>query len=319
MPSPESTVVLRCAFCGAEIADLRAERCASCTRPICATLKRLGVDFDSLAVYTDLACTHCDYNLRTMHIESKCPECGTPIANSLTYNDLAYADQEWLRRVRLGIRCILYSLFVIGPAIVILPTLGPVRGGYSNRTSDWTRFIEQFVQSLFAMLPLLLGIGFPLVTSVEPNSNPKFLARLCRTVGVITCVLTIHIVFWLMPSGTPLATSIADGVLTAYFLAVPVGLIASLLSLHAIAIRVQRPDFQHFMTATIVSILLFLTFVVIEMMTWSSGVVPPFIIITGIICYFLILIAFGSWMNVIRPRKFISSTLRHRHRRDDGE
>ncbi len=33
----------------------------------------------------DLHCTNCEYNLRTLHFDSRCPECGTPVSTTLNY------------------------------------------------------------------------------------------------------------------------------------------------------------------------------------------------------------------------------------------
>ena len=35
-------------------------------------------------ISTDVSCINCDYNLRTLRGDGRCPECGTPVAKSLT-------------------------------------------------------------------------------------------------------------------------------------------------------------------------------------------------------------------------------------------
>lgn len=58
-------------------------------------------------IATDLPCIHCAYNLRTVDLDSPCPECGRPARESL--DGLSLADTDDLARVALGIRLMLLS------------------------------------------------------------------------------------------------------------------------------------------------------------------------------------------------------------------
>lgn len=78
----------------------------------------------------DLACVGCGYNLRMLSIDGNCPECFTPIGNTLRGNLLKFSDPGWLDRIRLGMVVKLWNLlagflmgFAIAIAVVFLPSV----------------------------------------------------------------------------------------------------------------------------------------------------------------------------------------------------
>lgn len=51
----------------------------------------------------DLPCIHCGYNLRTLHSTAVCPECGSPVTDTLIPStELAKSRPAWLRRLTAG-------------------------------------------------------------------------------------------------------------------------------------------------------------------------------------------------------------------------
>jgi hypothetical protein len=52
----------------------------------------------------DFPCHHCGYDLRTLGVNDKCPECGTVVRASVRGNLLKFSDPAWLRRVATGVR-----------------------------------------------------------------------------------------------------------------------------------------------------------------------------------------------------------------------
>ena len=68
----------------------------------------------SPVVLADLPCRKCSYNLRTLSIESRCPECGTPVSDSLHSDRLRDGDPRWLKTIRDGVFClwITYLLYL---------------------------------------------------------------------------------------------------------------------------------------------------------------------------------------------------------------
>jgi len=285
MPSAENPVdsdphvhlVLRCAFCGEELADLRAECCTTCSRPVRATLKRLGVDADLLAINTDLPCTHCEYNLRTMHIESKCPECGTSVLRSLICNDPRYANRKWLQRVRLGSWSITIGLGLVVIFIGIVPHI------------QRPAIPEMF----FSTMIVLIAAGFFLTTSTESWTKARLCTRVNRIIGISSALLTMGNLFWLhyppLFRALPISTNV---MIFLGFAAYPVGFVSSLLSLRTIAIRSRFDDVGYF-TITIVSIFIFVGAVgwasTSPMPKWASTL--P--IIAGFLTFLLNLVVFG--------------------------
>lgn len=60
-------------------------------------------------VLCDLPCRKCSYNLRTLPTTAVCPECATPIADSMRSDLLHDGDPRWLRTVCDGVFCLLVT------------------------------------------------------------------------------------------------------------------------------------------------------------------------------------------------------------------
>jgi len=60
----------------------------------------------------DLACARCGYNLRTLATDALCPECATPVSQSLLGNRLHLAAPAWLRDLRSGTVLLLVYLLL---------------------------------------------------------------------------------------------------------------------------------------------------------------------------------------------------------------
>lgn len=60
----------------------------------------------------DRPCIGCGYNLRGLSPNSRCPECATPIAQSIRGNLLKYSDPQWLERLRFGASLKLWNILV---------------------------------------------------------------------------------------------------------------------------------------------------------------------------------------------------------------
>lgn len=58
----------------------------------------------------DLPCITCGYNLRSLPMGGRCPECNSTIESALHHGWLMFADPRWLRRLRSGVTLILWTL-----------------------------------------------------------------------------------------------------------------------------------------------------------------------------------------------------------------
>ena len=67
---------------------------------------------DPAIVTADTPCRKCQYNLRSLRLVGRCPECGTPVGLSIKGDFLCYSDPDWLQSLRLGVNCTLGAVAV---------------------------------------------------------------------------------------------------------------------------------------------------------------------------------------------------------------
>jgi hypothetical protein len=72
-------------------------------------------------IASDIACTHCRYNLRGLTYDDTCAECGHSVKASLRASQ-AFADPNWVQRIRRGIDLLVVAFFLT--VIVIPVTIG---------------------------------------------------------------------------------------------------------------------------------------------------------------------------------------------------
>ncbi|MCP4590793.1 MAG: hypothetical protein GY842_08610 [bacterium] len=116
---------LNCAVCDAPLATIEEDSvCGGCGISIDATLDPALLDPERRAVTTDVSCADCGYNLRTLSIESVCPECACPTVRSLHSTRLCFADPEWLDDLRRSVS----MLLIVGvgiPTLILAAVLSP--------------------------------------------------------------------------------------------------------------------------------------------------------------------------------------------------
>ena len=57
-------------------------------------------------IAAELHCSGCGYLLRMRRLDSDCPECGQPVAETVSSSNLRLLEREWLRRVSAGAICL---------------------------------------------------------------------------------------------------------------------------------------------------------------------------------------------------------------------
>jgi hypothetical protein len=75
---------------------------------------------EATVVLVDTPCRKCQYNLRSLSVEGRCPECGTPVGLSIKGDLLRYSVPSWLRTLRRGVVCIIAGTVVgVGAFVVV--------------------------------------------------------------------------------------------------------------------------------------------------------------------------------------------------------
>ncbi|MCC6361064.1 MAG: hypothetical protein IT450_20170 [Phycisphaerales bacterium] len=137
----------------------------------------------------DVTCRRCAYNLRGLHYEGRCPECGTPVGRSLLGDLLQYSDPAWVKRVSDGL-----NLIIIGVVVGIL--LGCVLGIAGRGAGRSSNSIVQFAVS--AVAGLIGFVGAWMMTERDPSGigedkdvNARKIVRFTLVLGLLATPLTL--------------------------------------------------------------------------------------------------------------------------------
>ena len=79
----------------------------------CTSVNQSTINFDA-------KCTRCSYRLFGLPIETECPECGLPIAESIRPELLQFAPSAWVRKIKWGLVFNALSFFLI-PVAMFMP------------------------------------------------------------------------------------------------------------------------------------------------------------------------------------------------------
>lgn len=146
--------------------------------------------FDEAGVIiADTACRRCGYNLRGLHQDGRCPECGTPIGLSTHGDLLRFADPEWVEKLALGIKYLVWG-------VVILLVLGVAGGCFTNALGASPVFLQGVI-----VLGGLLGVyGAWLLTAPDPSRigedryiTARKIVRFALLVGVLSQVTRLAV------------------------------------------------------------------------------------------------------------------------------
>ncbi len=97
----------------------------------------------------DIHCLHCAYNLKTLPVDGRCPECGEPVADS---EPLYHRPLAWLRKLRWG------------AALLLLTVVARVCGGAAvmSVSGQWPRVVgETWAPDLWFYAAVWLGQTVP--------------------------------------------------------------------------------------------------------------------------------------------------------------
>lgn len=108
----------------------------------------------------NLPCPHCGYNQRSLPIDGRCPECGSPVRHALGEDWLRHDSLAHVRRLQRTIIFSLLSLWLmhlgIASAFVVPIYLLPLPA-FGGRPSPWSEILS-FTPSATTTLAGLLGV-----------------------------------------------------------------------------------------------------------------------------------------------------------------
>ncbi len=126
-----------------------------------APLDPVALDRDG-RVASDFACIKCDYNLRSVATDGRCPECGLAVGRSAVGNWLQYCEPDWLQQVWRGLNRLGVALGAAGFLVAL-----EVVGVYSEL--DTVPYWLLIVATAFlATLAVFAVIGFAIATTPDP-------------------------------------------------------------------------------------------------------------------------------------------------------
>ena len=144
----------------------------------------------------DVPCVKCDYNLRGLSADGRCPECGEAVVSSLRPDRLMFADRTWLTRIARGLTMIYIAVPAV-PFLVLLVAvtgtllaafvLGPVLSFWSDVGTSM--IVGMLVGLLAGLSTLVLGVFYS--TAAEPQQSRGQLRRRTRWVVRILAVLFV--------------------------------------------------------------------------------------------------------------------------------
>lgn len=135
-------------------------------------------------VGADRACIRCSYNLRGLPTDGRCPECGTPVADSLRGDYLAFAAPEHLASIRAGL-----GLVLVGVPVYFVALVGGVLGAFVAQGILSPGEIGVLRHAAMLAPSALLLAGYWRLTRPEPGHDrfgvPTWARRIIRVAAAL--------------------------------------------------------------------------------------------------------------------------------------
>jgi hypothetical protein len=151
---------------------------------------------DNGVVVADVPCRRCSYNVRSLNVSARCPECGAPVGVSVHGPLLRYSDPGWLRNLGTGASFIFWGILggvVLGVATGPLTAVGP----YVGQVVGMIGGVVQLYGAWLLTAPDPGGIG------EDQYGTARKVIRVCLVAGALANVIQ------LMNGPTPRAASLA--------------------------------------------------------------------------------------------------------------
>lgn len=144
------------------------------------------IDVPTWSVARDVSCITCGYNMRTLRLDARCPECGKPVAASLRTDDLRFANVRWLRRVRRGVSTLLVAIVAFPLALFFILFFGGSPIPFMGRKAPDYFLMVALVAILVPYLIVVVG-----VFGITPPSRPVLETRMLRLARIAARVLVV--------------------------------------------------------------------------------------------------------------------------------
>ena len=155
-------------------------------------------------VVIDLPCRKCAYNLRTLSINGRCPECGTAVGFSAQGDLLRFSDPGWVMTLHRGVVLILAGIAVMILGGILAAVVGAMSAGLGQVLSAVVQLgsaVLMVVGSWWLTEPDPSGLG------EDRYGTSRQVIRMTLLIGVASQVLT------LLATVVPLPSSVAIGLL----------------------------------------------------------------------------------------------------------
>jgi ribosomal protein L37E len=117
-------------------------------------------------VATDTPCDQCGYNLRTLHVSARCPECGYPVMRALRSGMLRDAPRTYIRRLIHGADALLVAVLLSGGvASAFLAAI--------VRDILLASALRVALIAACCLIPVLCIVGVFLLTGRQPDEPPS--------------------------------------------------------------------------------------------------------------------------------------------------
>jgi rubrerythrin len=168
----------------------------------------------SQVVPKSLLCIHCNYDLRGVSPAVACPECGEPLAKSLSMQRLIFADPHRVRRIYLGATVIAVPLLFNAFVFPMLPSALVKNSQPFNPTLAWlelglavvaaigavlltpTRVVASslFIDTLgwFIRVLSIVALGLPIALIAAHGPMPILIGSLMASQALFFCFVAAH-------------------------------------------------------------------------------------------------------------------------------
>jgi hypothetical protein len=171
----------------------------------------------------DVLCRTCGFNLRGLTEQGNCPECGTPIWNSIQEDLMRYSSTAYIASLHRGVNCILIAALlkialvvlgiVVGIALFVALSTGGTGAGNAPTggtapfgiTTTASSVFDAIVQLVSLPIELLALYGWWLFSSPDPGhgltdtgQKPRRIVRIAVITLAATTVLATAAQFMVM-------------------------------------------------------------------------------------------------------------------------